>query len=258
MGRLTIAELKARGATEEDIQAARVMQAAQAKAGAPVQSLAVLVGISTAPNASKRISTRFNAKKAVNFTEKALSRLSVYDKAALLLDQQALKESIPERAEKARAAAKSAKELSASKQLEFDFFGGNVSIAFQYQDAITERLFEKAKTQAQAKEALAILWVILRNLGWQSYECTKAAADLCKTMRMDKGDMARALDLLEQVGAIRRVKRGRSKVITITPEGAFRGNISGHAAAVEKYKLEVIDGGKKETPAQTDLEDFLA
>ena len=55
-----------------------------------------------------------------------------------------------------------------------------------------------------------------------------------------------ALDLLEQVGAIRRVKRGRVKIITVTPEGAFRGNVHNHAQAVERYKLDVIDGGKTE------------
>jgi hypothetical protein len=58
--------------------------------------------------------------------------------------------------------------------------------------------------------------------------------------------MARALDLLEQVGAIHRVKRGRVKVIAVTPEGAFRGNINNHAKAVEKFKLDVIEGGKPE------------
>ena len=63
-------------------------------------------------------------------------------------------------------------------------------------------------------------------------------------MRTDKAQMACALDLLEQVGAIQRVKRGRSKLITVTPEGAFRGNINNHAQAVERYKLDVIDGGK--------------
>ena len=67
-----------------------------------------------------------------------------------------------------------AKELSAAQQLEFDFFGGgNVSIAFQYQDAVTERLFAAAKTPAQAFHAQAVLWQICRNLGWQTYECTK-------------------------------------------------------------------------------------
>ena len=67
-------------------------------------------------------------------------------------------------------------------------------------------------------------------------------------MRTDKGDMARALDLLEQVGAIHRVKRGRVKIITVTPEGAFRGNVNNHAQAVERYKLDVIEGGKSENP----------
>jgi len=41
------------------------------------------------------------------------------------------------------------------------------------------------------------------------------------------------------------VKRGQVKVITVTPEGAFRGNIHNHAQAVERYKLDVIDGGPK-------------
>ena len=54
--------------------------------------------------------------------------------------------------------------------------------------------------------------------------------------------MARALDLLAQVGAIHRVKRVRGKVITVTPEGA-RGNINEHGKAVERFKLDVIKGG---------------
>ena len=73
------------------------------------------------------------------------------------LDQQALAERSPERAVLARQAAKIAKDLSAAQQLEFDFLEGATSIAFQYQDAVTERLFEAAKTTAQAKEALSIL-----------------------------------------------------------------------------------------------------
>ncbi len=59
--------------------------------------------------------------------------------------------------------------------------------------------------------------------------------------------MARALDLLEQVGAIQRVKRGRVKVITVTPEDAFRGNVNAHGQTVERYKLDVIEGGKADT-----------
>ena len=58
--------------------------------------------------------------------------------------------------------------------------------------------------------------------------------------------MADTLKLLEEVGAIKRVKRGRTKIITVTPEGAFRGNVNNHAKAVERYKLDVIEGGKSD------------
>jgi len=240
MSRLSIRELRQMGVPQEDIHLARQTQEAQRRmAGAKVLPLAAILGV-TAPRKK-----RFNPNPPTSLTDRALRQRGTYDQAALLLDQQALQESSPERAVKARDLAKGAKELSASQQLEFDFFGGgNVSIAFQYQDAVTERLFEAAKTTAQAKEALSILWTICRHLGWQNYECAKTAANLCEITRTDKAHMARALKLLENVGAIHRVKCGRTKIITVTPEGAFRGNVNNHAKAVEKYKLDVIDGGK--------------
>ena len=241
MPRATIHELRQSGVSQEDIELAKATQQAQRRNGVPVQSIAVLVGAAEARQ-------RHNPNPPADLTDRALRRRGTYDQAALLLDQQALQESSPERAAKARELAQGAKELSASNQIEFDFFGGgNVSIAFQYQDAVTERLFEAAKTTAQAKEALSILWIILRNLGWQSYECTKTAADLCEITRTKPPHMANALKLLEEVGAIRRVKRGRNKIITVTPEGAFRGNINNHGQAVERYRLDVIEGGKSES-----------
>jgi DNA-binding transcriptional ArsR family regulator len=251
MGRSSVRDLHLKGVSSEDIAAAKVHQERQRAVGAPVLSIAAIVGAVTRPPAGSP------GARTIDFTKRALRRLGGYDQAALLLDQQAMIESSPERAAQARAAASVAKELSAAQQIEFDFLGGgNVSIAFQYQDAVTERLFTAAKTAAQAKEALSILWTICRHLGWQSYECTKTAADLCEITRTDKAHLSRALDLLEQVGAIHRVKRGRVKIIAVTPEGAFRGNVNNHAKAVERYKLEVIDGGKA-TGEQIDLEDYL-
>ena len=243
MGRISLHELRRMGVSSEDIEAAKVTQLAQRRTGAPVQSIGVIVGA-----AEPR--PRMNPNPPADLTARAMRKRGAYDQAALLLDQQALQESSPERAALAREAAKVVKELSASDQIEFDFFrGGNVSIAFQYQDAVTERLFAAAKTTAQAFHAQAVLWQITRNLAWQSYECTKTAADLCEVMRTDKAQMARALDLLEQVGAIRRMKRGRVKIITVTPEGAFRGDVNNHAKVVERYRLDVIEGGKSdETP----------
>ena len=242
MSRLSIRELRQMGVPQEDIHLARQTQEAQRRmAGAKVLPLAAILGV------TKPRKKRFNPNPPTSLTERAMRQRGTYDQAALLLDQQALQESSPERAVKARELAKGAKELSASQQLEFDFFGGgNVSIAFQYQDAVTERLGTAAPSPAKRNEALAVLWHIVRNLGWQNYECSKTAADLSIIMKIDKSDMARTLNLLEEVGAIRRVKKGRVKIITVTPEGAFRGNVNNHAKAVEKYKLDVIDGGKND------------
>ena len=68
----------------------------------------------------------------------------------------------------------------------------------------------------------------------------KTAADLAEMQGVLKSQMAETLALLEKVGAISRVKRGRTKVITVTPEGAFRGDVNRHAAAVDRYRAEVV------------------
>ena len=238
MGRISLHELRRMGVSAEDIETAKVTQLAQRRTGSPVQSIGVIVGA-----AEQR--QRTNPNPPADLTARAMRKRGAYDQAALLLDQQALRESSPERAAMAREAALAAKELSVSNQIEFDFFGGgNVSIAFQYQDAVTERLRNSGQTLARQHQALAVLWQITRHLAWQSYECTKTATDLCELTGIEKARMARVLDLLEQVGAIRRVKRGRVKVIAVTPEGAFRGNVNKHAEAVERYKLDVIQGGR--------------
>ncbi len=238
MSRIPIHELRRMGVSDEDIELARATQEAQRRTGAPIQSIGAIVGV-VEPR------RRHEPSPPVSLTDRALRRRGTYDQAALLLDQQALQESSPERAERAREAARAAKELGASAQIEFDFFGGgNVSLAFQYQDAVTARLNEKAPTAAKRNEALAVLWHIIRNLSWQSYECTKTAADLSEVMGIKPPHMANTLKLLEEVGAIRRIKRGRVNIITVTPEGAFRGNVNTHGQAVERYKLDVIEGGK--------------
>ena len=238
MSRISIRELRRMGVSQEDIETAKQTQAAQRRNGSPVLSIGAIVGVGQQRK-------KHNPNPPVSMTDKALRRRGTYDQAALLLDQQALQESSPERALKAREAAKAAKELSAAQQIEFDFFGGgNVSLAFQYQDAINERLRNSGRTIAQQQQAKAVLWDIVRHLGWQSYECTKTAADLCDISQIKAPHMADTLKLLEEIGAIKRVKRGRVKVITVTPEGAFRGNINNHAQTVEKCKLQVIEGDR--------------
>jgi len=224
------------GITAEDLELAKITQDAQRKRGGRVQSLAEICGLAK---------PRGQTAQVVDITPKQLRRRGALGQAALLADQHALAERSPERAEQARLASQLLKQLAQPYQFEFDFFGGgNVSIAHQYQDAVTERLFAAAATKAKALEAQAVLWQITRHLRWQSYVCDKTAADLCEITRTDKAQMARTLDLLEQVGAIRRVKKGRTKVITVTPEGAYRGDVNKHNEAVQRYHLEVIKGGK--------------
>jgi hypothetical protein len=202
------------GVSEADIDLAKVTQAAQRRNGSKVQSIGVIVG-----------AVKERCPPPTDLTEVALRKRGTYDQAALLLDQQALQEASPERAAQAREAAQIAKDLSAKAKLEFDFFGGgNVSIAHEYHDAVTERLRDSGASLVKQHQAHSILWHITRHLGWQSYECTKTAADLSEITRITPNNLSPILALLEEVGAIRRVKKGRSKVITVTPEGAFRGN----------------------------------
>lgn len=241
MGRMSLGEIRSLGVSQEDIDLARATQQAQRRSGAPVQSIAVICGLQ-----AQRKNAGFKKNTPTDFNSRALRRGSKYDQAALLLDQQAMSEADPERAMMAREASKSAKNLSLSSQLEFDFFkGGNVTLAHQYQDAINHRLLHSGRTQAQIQRAKSVLWDIVRHLSWQSYECQKSAADLCEITQIKPPNMASTLQLLEEVGAIRRIKRGRTKIITVTPEGAYRGVLeNSHADAVERYRLEVIEGGK--------------
>jgi hypothetical protein len=184
----------------------------------------------------------------VDLTARQLRRRGGYGQAALLADQAALAETDPEKAERARFHAAGLAALGKSKQLEFEFFGGgNVSLGHQYIDAVQARLMATNATTAERNAALATLLLITRHLEWQGYACTKIAADLAEMQGMQKADMARTLELLERVGAIHRVKRGRTKVITVTPEGAFRGDLSRHGEAVAKYSTEVVQLHQKPT-----------
>ena len=88
-----------------------------------------------------------------------------------------------------------------------------------------------------------VLSEIKRWLGWQDFTCQKSAADLCDLLEIKPPHMATALALLEKVGAITRMKRGRSKIIAVSPEGAFRGQLDQHNAVMERYKAQVVPLG---------------
>ena len=231
---VTTAELRRRGYSDDDIRLAQMTQEANRRAGAPARTLAeVLAGQQARPRSSAPIE---------DLTARQLRRRGTYGQAALLVDQAALGERDPARAAQARLLGHGLKAMAERPvQLEFDFFGGgNVSLGHQYIDAVQARLMATNATPAERNAALATLLLITRHLEWQSYVCTKIAADLAEMQGVKRQDMKDTLALLEQVGAIHRVKKGRTKLITVTPEGAFRGKIDNHGEAVERYKAEVI------------------
>jgi hypothetical protein len=216
------------------IRLAQTAREANQRAGAPARTLAeVLAGQPAQPRPSASVE---------DLTARQLRRRGSHGQAALLADQAALTEKDPDRAEKAHYHANGLKALAERPiQLEFDFFGGgNVSLGHQYIDAVQARLMATSVSVGERNAALALLLLITRYSGWQDYACAKTAAELADMQGVDKAPMARTLALLEKVGAISRVKRGRTKIITVTPEGAFRGDVNRHAEAVNRYKGEVI------------------
>ena len=231
---VSIAELRRRGYDENDIKLAQATQAAQRKAGAPARTLAEIL-------AGRRARAR-PAAEPEDLTARQLKRRGRLGQAALLADQAALQEKDPEVAAKTRYLASELKALAGKPaQLEFDFFGGgNVSLGHQYIDAVQARLLQTKATPAERNAAMATLVLIVRHLGWQSYSCEKTAADLAEMQGVKKQDMAETLALLERIGAITRTKHGRTKTITINPEGAFRGDVNRHAEAVDRYRAEVV------------------
>lgn len=234
---------KRRGYDTETIALAQATAEASRRAGAPRSVAEVL--------AQKPARARPSGA-LVDLTAQQLRRRGGYGQAALLLDQAALAEADPEKAERARFLAHQAKGLGRARQLEFDLIGGgNVSLGHQYIDAVQTRLMETSTSAAERDAALATLLLITRHLEWQGYACTKVAADLAEMRGVKKSAMAETLALLERVGAISRVKKGRSKIIAVTPEGAFRGSLNpenpAHAKAVASYSAEVVQLHQKPT-----------
>jgi hypothetical protein len=231
---VSVLELHRRGHADDDIALALATQDAHRRAGAPYRTLAeILAGKTARPRP---------AAVPEDLTTRQLRRRGRLGQAALLADQAALTETDPDRAAQVRYHATGLKALARKPdQMEFDFFGGgNVSLGHQFIDAIQGRLLQTEATPAARHLALASLTMIVRHLGWQSYSCDKTAADLADLMGVKAPDMATTLALLERVGAITRTKRGRTKIITINPEGAFRGDVNRHAEAVDRYRAEIV------------------
>ena len=113
-----------------------------------------------------------------------------------------------------------------------DFFMANTREGHGYHDAVRDRLMAADVTPAERFAAMSVLHEIDRWL--QANVSEKNAAELATLLAMDRSNMTRTLKLLEQIGAIVRVKRGQMKIIMVT-----RGNIAGHQEAGDRNCAEV-------------------
>ncbi len=216
-----------------DIRTARIVQEAQRRTGSPVQTLGQIID-------GRPTST----SEPASLTDRQLRKRGRYGQAALLTDQEALAEIDSERALKARHASAILKELANKPaQLEFDFFKGNWSVADEYHDTIRDRVHALPLTLPKRTMAITVMAEIVRWLPWKDAACSKTAAEIADLLKARPKDVSEALKVLEEVGAIHRVTRGRTKMIYVNPEGAYRGPIDQHAAAVDSYRKVLTDTG---------------
>ena len=130
-------------------------------------------------------------------------------------------------------------------------------MADEYHDTIRDRIHALPLSPAQRAMAVMVMAEIVRWLPWQDAACSKTAAEIQALLKVRQADVSRAIATLESVSAIRRVARGRTKLIYVNPEGAYRGPIDQHAAAVDSYRKAVADNVVPLKKGQLDLEDAI-
>ena len=226
-------DLLRRGVSSEDIRTAHRLQDAQRRTGSPVHTIGQIV-----------TGRQPSATEPADLTERQLRKRGRYGTAAILADQEALNETTPERALKARHASTILKELANKPvQLEFDFFKGNWSVGTEYYDTIRDRVHALDMPLGRRGLVIMVLTEIMRWLPWENSACAKTATEIADLLKAREIDVSSAIKTLETVGAIHRVKRGRTKLIYVNPEGVYRGKIDHHAATVDGYKKAMTDAG---------------
>ena len=235
-----VRRLQRKGVSDDDIKSAIEHQRSQRRAGAPVQRLDVIVGVAPAkPSPPEFLIGRQLRKKDAGTQASTIARqLALMSKTqigALELRQ---------------AAELIDRNSSRLQQEEFSFMAGNISVGHEYQSTIRHRLTESGVTLAQKNQALAVLWTLTEFLKWQSFEIDASISEIAEHTGIVRPNLSKTLKLLESVGAINRVQKGRRSCISITPEGIYKGSMQAHSMTVEKYKrhkLEVVNGGKQQT-----------
>ena len=225
--------LRRRGVSSDDITTAKIIQGAQRRQHCKVQTLnQIITGASQLE------------PDPADLTVRQLRKRGRIGQAALLLDQEAIAEPDLVKKTRLRFLSREAKILAEKPvKLEFDFFKGNWSVAEEYHDTIRERIHALPLSAPKRMTAIAVMAEVIRWLPWEDAACSKSAMEIAELLKIRQADVSYALKTLEEVGAIRRAARGRTKLIYVNPEGAYRGNVNHHAEAVGTYKKAMKDAG---------------
>lgn len=99
-------------------------------------------------------------------------------------------------------------------------------------DAVWDRL----DGRAHRRDAVEVLVGLMRHVEYGDPECKFGKQeDLASWLRMKPQNVSRGLGVLEDIGAIVRVKDGTAKRVFINPEGVYRGKLSDQPKAVAGY-----------------------
>ena len=97
----------------------------------------------------------------------------------------------------------------------------SILITHAFMDRVVEKLRAADLTMARVNQAIAVLWIILRHLEHNQRHCQKTARELGWLLGIHESEIARALILLEEVGAIERIRGTRPKVIAISADDVY-------------------------------------
>jgi hypothetical protein len=218
----------------------RLQQDAERRAGIRPRTIAEI-------SAEKRQHGPTNLKQRVgaglvDLTPRQLRRRGPRSRVALQLDQDALTERSPAVQAVLRDASSKLKSLpDKPAQIAFDLIGGgNRVLGNQYVDSILGGLASTGFSHARKQRALAVLIYVWRWVRFGTYECYKNAAELADLAELHPAHMSRTLKDLEDIGAIKQTRRGRVKIIVVTPEGLYCGAWERRDLVQGLYLLEVV------------------
>lgn len=175
---------------------------------------------------------RTKGADVVPLSDRQHRRRGLLGQNALNLHEAAMLEPDPEKAAVLHRMAQELRVLSSPVQLEFNFLKGNWSVSDDYLDAVMTRL----RGKPHENEACKVLLGLMRFVGKLDPESKFGTQDeLAAYVGMQRPHVTRAMKLLEEIGAIKRVRKGRASKVFITPEGVYRGSMDKHAETVARY-----------------------